>query len=126
MNWTSLLAIIYVIIVIVVCLRIVYETRSTTKTMAYLMLAIFIPVGGIIFYVLFGINYWRRKLYDKKFNQDQKMLEKLKKEMIVYGDESINPTDMEVDQNRELAQMLSKELRSPLTRKNKVKLLING
>jgi cardiolipin synthase len=126
MNWTSLLAIIYIFIVIVVCLRIVYETRSTTKTMAYLMLVIFIPVGGIIFYVTFGINYWRRKLYDKKFNEDQKMLEKLKTEMIVYGDESVKASDMEVDQNRELAQMLSKELRSPLTRKNKIKLLING
>ena len=65
-------------------------------------------------------------MYDKKFNEDQKMLEKLKTEMIVYGDESIKASDMEVDQNRELAQMLSKELRSPLTRKNKVKLLING
>ena len=126
MNWTSLLAIIYIIILILVCLRIVYETRSTTKTMAYLMLAIFVPVGGVIFYILFGINYWRRKLYDKKSNEDQRMLEKLKTEMIAYGDESIKPTDMEIDQNRELAQMLSKELRSPLTRKNRVKLLING
>jgi cardiolipin synthase A/B len=126
MNWPTIIAIAYVLIVVAVCIRVVYETRSTTKTMAYLLLVIFLPVAGIIFYTLFGINYWRRKLYDKKSVEDKKMLDKLKKEMKVYGEESIEPSVVEVDSNRELAQMLVKELHSPLTRRNKVKLLVNG
>ena len=126
MNWTTIAGIIYILIVIVVCLRIVYETRSTTKTMAYLLLTIFIPIAGVIFYLLFGVNYWRRKLYDKKSVEDQKLLERLKKEMAVYNAESVSITELSVENNKELALMLVKELQSPLTRKNSVKLLVNG
>ena len=94
--------------------------------MAYLLFTIFIPIVGIIFYILFGINYWKRKLYDKKSVEDEKMLEKLKKEMAIFVDETLQPTDIAVENNKELATMLVQELRSPLTRRNKVKLLING
>ena len=65
-------------------------------------------------------------MYDKKSIDDKKMLEKLKKEMSVYAAESLAPSDMGDDDNTELALMLAKELQSPLTRRNKVKLLING
>jgi cardiolipin synthase len=126
MNWYVVALIIYALIVIVVCLRIVYETRSTTKTVAYLLLALLIPVAGIVFYILFGINYWKMKLYNKKSIEDEKILKKLKKEMAAYIDETIAATDLPDENHKELAVMLAKGLRSPLTRRNRVKLLING
>jgi cardiolipin synthase len=94
--------------------------------MAYLLLALFVPVIGITFYILFGINYWKMKLYNKKSSEDEKVLQTLKKEMKVYKDEIISPEELSTENNRELAIMLSKVLRSPLTRRNKVKLLLNG
>ena len=94
--------------------------------MAYLLLVLFIPVAGIVFYILFGINFWKTKLYSKKSVNDEKMLRTLKEQMKVYKDETIAPADLSVENNRELAIMLAKELRSPLTRRNKVKLLLNG
>ena len=126
MNWFYIIGAIYVAIVIAVCLRVIYETRSATKTMAYLLLILFIPVGGVIFYILFGINYWKTKLYSRKSLDDEKMLNGLKKEMEIYIKETISPFDLSVENNRELAVMVEKELRSPLTRRNKVKLLLNG
>jgi cardiolipin synthase len=126
MDWFYILGAIYVAIVIAVCLRVIYETRSATKTMAYLLLILFIPIGGIVFYILFGINFWKTKLYSRKSMDDEKMLNSLKKEMEIYMRETISPLDLSADNNRELAVMLEKELRSPLTRRNKVKLLLNG
>ena len=126
MNWIFIIGIVYAILLIIVCLRIIYETRSATKTMAYLLLAIFLPVAGIMFYILFGINFWKMKLYNKKSGEDEKVLQMLKKEMKAYKDEIAAPEELSVENNRELATMLAKELRSPLTRRNKVKLLING
>ena len=126
MNWIFIIGIIYVLLLIIVCLRIIYETRSATKTMAYLLLALFVPVAGIIFYILFGINFWKMKLYNKKSTEDEKVLQTLKKEMKVYNDEIISPGELSTENNRELAIMLSKTLRSPLTRRNKVKVLLNG
>ena len=79
MNWLFITGIIYALLVIVVCLRIIYETRSTTKTIAYLLFTLLIPIVGIVFYVIFGINYWKMKLYNKKSIEDDKILQKLKR-----------------------------------------------
>ena len=126
MNWLIITGIIYALLVIAVCLRIIYETRSTTKTIAYLLFALLIPVVGIIFYIIFGINYWKMKLYNKKSIEDDKILQKLKKEMRSYIEETVTATDMPDENHKELAVMLAKGLRSPLTRRNSVKLLVNG
>ncbi len=125
-NWVWIIGVIYIVILIIVCLRILFETRSATKTLAYLLFCIFLPVGGIIFYTLFGINYWRKKLYDKKMSQDEKILSQLKKDNNHYNEASLQQRDMVGPDNTELATMLIRDLHSPLTRKNKVKLLVNG
>ena len=126
MAWYYFVGISYLVLLIVVCLRVIYETRSATKTMAYLLLIIFIPVAGIVFYILFRVNYWKIKLYNKKSDADEKLLSRLKREMKTYANEIVSPSELQVENNRELALMLKKELKSPLTRRNKVKLLING
>ncbi len=124
LNW--IIGIIYTVILVLICLRIIYETRSTNKTLAYLLFCIFIPLIGIGFYLVFGINYWRKKLYEKKKTQDEKILEQLKKEISQYTEESLKQPDGAASDNNELAAMLIKDLNSPLTHKNRVKLLING
>ena len=126
MNWYYIAGTAYLIFLIIVCLRIIYETRSATKTMAYLLLVLFVPVVGIAFYILFGVNYWKIKLYNKKLAADKKLLEKLKNEMQAYADTIVSPSELPMEDNRELAAMLKEELKSPLTRGNTVKLLING
>ena len=125
MNWPDLLIIIYLLIVIVVCLRIIYDTRSSTKTLAYLLLSIFFPVGGILFYLVFGINYWKLKKYNKKCIEDEKMFEDLKKEWGIRDNENVQAANCDLGVHKEIAAMREKELRTPVTKGNKVKRLIN-
>ena len=66
MAWIWIVLIVYTIILILVSLRIIYETHSSTKIMAYLLFCAFIPVIGILFYLAFGINYWKKKIILKK------------------------------------------------------------
>lgn len=126
MNWLILAQIIYVLLLIAVCLRILYETHSTNKTLAYLLFSIFIPVIGMAFYLTFGINYWQRKRYNKKLKMDAELIERLRKEVGVYNKVSLKAGDEAVEQNGELANMLIRDLGSPLTGNNNVQLLING
>lgn len=126
LDWKWIAGMIYIVIVVLICLRIIFETRSTTKTMAYLLFCIFVPIIGINFYLIFGINYWRKKLYDKKMSEDEQILAQLKKDISLYTEESLQHQDMADPDNTELASMLMKDLKSPLTRKNRVKLLVNG
>jgi cardiolipin synthase len=82
-------------------------------------------VFGIIFYLAFGINYWKNKLYSQKMNENLKMLNELKKKIPEYSKCTIDPKHLG-DESAELASMLLKDLHSPLTRNNKVDLLVNG
>ncbi|QEC66599.1 cardiolipin synthase [Panacibacter ginsenosidivorans] len=125
MNYKLILLIVYCLILLVVCLRILYETQNSSKTIAYLFVCIFFPVFGILFYLAFGINYWKKKRYSKKMNEDDKMLDQLKKKIPEYKNCTVDPKDIS-DDNAELVSMLLKDLRSPLTRNNRIKLLLNG
>ncbi len=125
MTWTLTGCIIYGIILLLVCLRIVYETHSPTKTMAYLLFCIFVPVIGIGFYLAFGINYWRKKRYSRKMGLDVKLLEHMQKQLS-NCDAIVKQNDLSLGDAGELATMLITNLQSPLTRHNKVKLLLNG
>ncbi|KAA9039489.1 cardiolipin synthase [Ginsengibacter hankyongi] len=125
LNWI-LISAVYIIIVIAVCLRIVYDTRSSTKTIAYLLLSILVPVAGILFYLVFGVNYWKLKLYNKKSAEGKKILDKLEKEWEIPTAEFLKKSGYVLEGNYELAAMLLKELHTPLSGGNKVKILVNG
>jgi len=94
--------------------------------MAYLLFCIFIPVIGIAFYLVFGINYWRKKLYEKKLSLNEEILAQLKNEIKIYNEQSLEHQANTDPDNTELASMLIKDLQSPLTRRNSVKLFVNG
>lgn len=126
MNWILAAEITYLLLLVVVCLRIIYETRTTTKTLAYLMLSIFVPFIGMIFYFFFGTNYRKRKLYTKKEIKDEILLGEFKKNSQRFTTEMLSKSDPSFQSNKELAHLLQKDLNSPPMRKNKVKLLLNG
>lgn len=126
MDWKIVITGIYILILALICLRIIFETLSTNKTLAYLLLCVFIPVAGILFYVVFGINYWRKKRYEKKSNSDDGLLLQIRENILSYNEVCVQAKDIAVEQNAELASMLLKDLGSPLTGGNSVKLLVNG
>ena len=121
MNWILLLEIAYILFLIGVCLRIIYDTQSVTKTLAYLLLVIFLPLIGVFFYFSFGINYRKNKLYNKKIIQDQKQ-----EELVLAKLESYNLKNLEGIQDDDhfsgLMKMIYETDRSPLTTNNSVKL----
>lgn len=125
MNWLLLSEIIYVVILILVCLRIIYDTRSHVKTLAYLLLVIFVPVFGIFFYFSFGINYQKRKIYTKKLVQDKDLSRKLQNDILQYSKDTLVQSP-ELQSTKELAVLLFRDIKSPLTGNNKVKILLNG
>lgn len=126
MHWTWITIFIYLVILLMVCLRVIFETHSSTKTLAYLLFCIFVPVIGMGFYLAFGINYWKTKLYLKKAQEDENLLKQLQKSIPHYNETIVKPQEIADEQNAELAAMLIKGIKSPLTRFNKVKLLLNG
>lgn len=107
-------------------MRIIYDTRGTTKTLAYLLAAVFLPFIGIIVYFSFGINYRKHKMYANKSLLDTKQKETLQKEIIAHSREILANGNEPVQSRAELVNLLLKDTTSPLTNNNKVELLLNG
>lgn len=126
MNWVLIGEGVYIAFLVFTCLRIIYDTRSTTKTLAYLLLAIFVPFFGMAFYFTFGINYRRRKMYSKKLLDDEAMALQVRQRLYENSLHVINYADNISPEKKELAYLLLNDSMSPVTDDNTVKLLMNG
>lgn len=125
MNYILILQIFYVLITILVVLRIIYDTRNFSKTLAYILLVIFVPLLGMFFYFSFGVNYRKRKIYSKKIIHDKALLQKLERKLSQYH-KGILRSKLVAPQHINLVRFLAKAGKSTLTANNKVELLANG
>ena len=126
MNWIVVLDVVYVLILIFVCLRIIYDTTSTHKTLAYLLLAVFIPVAGMLFYFTFGINYRKRRVYSKKLVEDDALGRRVIEEVISKTELNLQRDMRSIGEAKSLVNLLLKDSVSPLTTGNALRLLVNG
>lgn len=126
MNWLLVYEVVYIIVVVLVCLRVVYDTRSTTKTVAYMLLVIFVPIAGIFIYFSFGINYRKRKIYNKKLIRDSNLERKIQSVIEYYTLHNLERKNPSIAHHKELARLLLKDSSSPLTAHNNVQVLVNG
>jgi cardiolipin synthase A/B len=126
MNWIVVLDIAYIILVVLVCVRVIYDTTSTNKTLAYLLLVIFIPVLGMLFYFSFGINYRKRRVYTKKLIQDDELRKEVINEVISQTEANLKDNSHAIGDAESLVQLLLRDSLSPLATGNKLKLLTNG
>jgi cardiolipin synthase len=126
MSWILLVFALYTIIVIVVCLNIIYNTPSTAKALAYVLVAIFLPVIGIAIYFTLGLNYRKKKLYSKKIVSDKNALADLRNRITLESEKAWDTKEPAIQKHKKLALYLLNDGMSPLTGGNEVKLLING
>lgn len=126
MSWIVILEILYVIVLVAVCLRVVYDTTSIHKTLAYLLLVIFIPFLGMLFYFSFGINYRKRRVYSKKLIENDALREQLIREIVSRTEANLIRNSAAIGEGSGLVHLLLNDSLSPLTTGNAVKLLLNG
>ena len=126
MNTVLIVEIIYFLVVIGVCLRVIYDTQSVNKSISYLLVVIFLPVIGILIYFTFGINYRNRKMYSKKLIDNERLERKYKEQIISDSRKIIQSAAAKMDGHKALAKLLLHEDYSPLTRHNHAEILVNG
>ncbi|WP_413511956.1 cardiolipin synthase [Myroides odoratus] len=127
-EWVIYWEVAYFLIAILVAVRIIYDTDSISKTLAYLLLVFFVPIFGIIFYFSFGINYRRRKMYSKKLVANDNYAERLYKRLGEIHLDLKQQGHPIIEKNRSFVKLLSNAIvgEGPLLVDNEVELLQNG
>jgi cardiolipin synthase len=115
---------IYIALIIVVCIRIILDSSTPSKTLAYILLVILVPIAGVIFYLSVGLNYRKRKLYKKKIDIDRQSFPELDSELELFRSGTEERKESELGHFASLAKFLgSKHIFSG---RNATQLLING
>ncbi|TDG36705.1 cardiolipin synthase [Pedobacter changchengzhani] len=126
MNIQLYIEIFYAIILLFVCLRIIYEVDTISKIYSYLLVVIFLPIIGMVVYFAMGNNYRKNKLYSKKLTRNNDLFSRVR--------HHINQSSIAIikdgkpsylKDNPQLAYLLLHD-KSPITKNNEVKLLLNG
>ena len=122
----GVLALLYLVTVISICLMIVFENRNPVKTLSWLLVIMFVPVAGVIIYIVFGQNYRKQKIYSRKGMADSESLSEFIARQVVSLTTEIAGESAAVQSKSHLMHLMLKNNRSALTLDNSVRLLING
>jgi cardiolipin synthase len=125
MKLLLLLEIVYAVIILLVVFRVLYDTRSGVKALAYILLIILLPFFGVFFYFFFGINYRKRKLYSRKIVEDETLHQRILTHVWNYSEQVLH-SGLLPPEHLNLARFIRNSSTSPVTGNNFVKLLLNG
>ncbi len=122
--WTIVIVINYIVAISAI-FTILLKNRNPTKTVSYILVLAVFPFLGIVVYYLFGQQYRKTKIFNRKDIENSKVMKEV-------GDRlrSENSGDTKIDEllddKIKLVKLLKASEKSPLTLKNGVKILRNG
>lgn len=119
----------YFLYLLIVIFLIVLDNRSSSSTVAWLFVLIFLPFIGLIFYYLFGKNW--RKLSRKSKNEKeylQKIIRPRLKDIVKNNERRVDNLEKETGhpQKTEIIRLLNKNSDSLLTLNNKLDIFHKG
>ncbi len=126
MIYLGILMGIYAVTVIVLSVIIILENRNPTRTMAWILVLIFLPLGGIFLYLYIGQNHRKKKTFIKKRKQDYRVLKRLLDTQITFTQFGRFFKKNFNDARAKMIPLILRNGDSPITFNNEVKILKNG
>ncbi|MBL1220693.1 cardiolipin synthase [Chryseobacterium sp. L7] len=120
------LEVLYLLGIIFLAGKIIMDTKNTSKTLAYLMLIIFLPVLGIIIYFVFGVNYRKNKFYTFKIERNEQVYQAVSNYIRETHHKTLENHKEDIDQFLTTINFLYNAGHSPLSQGNHAEVLVNG
>lgn len=122
--WSTVIVLLTILGLLLVGTVIFLENRNPEKTVAWLVVLAVFPLVGFVFYLLFGRNARKRKLFHHKYIDEQKLRSVVHHQRgILAGEQRFGNV---VDQKRRLIKLLLHTAMAPITQNNRVTVLTDG
>lgn len=125
-NWFLIIIVIHYLFAISVAITILFRNINPTKTLAYIIALAFFPFLGLLAYYLFGQEYRKNKIFNRKKILNTKIVKELNQELNHNKEELQELEEDLLDDKIKLVRLLQKSNKAPLTRFNTVEILKNG
>lgn len=126
MDVFRLFTALFTITTILVSILIILDNRNPSRTVAWLLALIFLPVIGIFLYLYIGQNHRKKKTFIKKRKQDYKVVHNLLYHQIDFTDYGEFLKKNFYDTRGKVAPLLLNNSEAPITVNNEATVLING
>lgn len=123
-SWSVVVIINYVVAVSAV-ITILLKNLNPTKTVSYIIVLIFFPFLGLLVYYLFGQEYRKNKIFNRKNVLNQNIIKSIHEDLELSRQE-IKEVDDLLDEKVKLVKLLYSSKFSPLTLRNKTTVIKNG
>jgi cardiolipin synthase A/B len=123
--WT-IFSLIFLVTAIPVAIMIILEKRSPFKTAAWVLALILLPVFGVVFYLFFGQEYRKKKLFSRKGLKSLNRYRQLSFRQLRQFEQSLNNLSPQVRKKENIIRLLLKNSNALLTTGNQLKLLNNA
>lgn len=130
MSWLQItiyvLIALYLLTVASVVFNVILENRNPVRTLAWIIVLVTVPLVGFVFYLYFGVNYRKIKMFSMKGLGDMKWLQYMsedQKQLIKKSEFLQKRESVEV---RKLMTLLLNNSKALLTRFNRIEILNNG
>lgn len=104
---------------------ILFKKVNPTKTLTYIIVLLVFPFVGLLVYYLFGQEYRKSKIFDRKKVLDQNVIKRIKDNMELSTREIKDVEDL-LDQQSKIVKLIYNSEKSQLTTNNEVEVLKNG
>ena len=123
LDFWSVFSMVFLITAIPVSIMIIMEKRSPYKTAAWILVLVLLPVFGVVFYLFFGQEYRKRKLFSRKGIKSLRQFRRLSIKQLRQFKKAFSTLDEKILEKENLIRLLLNNSNSLLTTGNKIKLL---
>ncbi|WP_203255738.1 cardiolipin synthase [Hyunsoonleella ulvae] len=124
-NYWNILIILNYIIAISAAITVILKNINPTKTLSYILVLVFFPFFGVLVYYLFGQEYRKNKIFNRKKVLNQTTIKSINSALELSGDK-IKKLDGDLNHKMKLVELLYSNKYSPLTFCNTINILKNG
>ena len=122
----SLIGILYLLTVVFIAILIILENRNPVKTISWILVLVLLPLIGIVFYLFFGQEYRKSKMYSRKGLKDLEKLRNLTLEQLDNLPENHFQINSRLYSKKRLMNLMLSNSNAILTNNNEIQVLRNG
>ena len=101
------------------------KNKNPTKTVAYILVLAVFPFFGPVVYYLFGQQYRKTKIFDRKHVANAKVVEQFEERMQLSSSD-YSEIESLLKAKMQTVKLLNENHQAPLTKNNEVDILVNG
>lgn len=121
-----IILLLYLFTVLSTAIMVIHEKRDPAKTSVWVLILILLPIIGLMFYIFFGQNHRKEKIFNRKVIKDLEQIERLSKTQLSDIKTDAFFTEPSIADNLNIITLLLNNSKALLTLHNQVEIFQTG